>query len=181
MRVISGLLGGRTIKGIDIIGTRPTMDRVKESLFATIQPNIGNSTCLDLFGGSASLGIEAISNGANMCYFVDNNKSAIKTINYNIDNLNIKDKCIVINKDYNDALDFFKKNNIKFDIIFLDPPYSMHVINNIIEYIDTNNLLNKNGIIICEVDDLYLKDEFKKIVKYKEKKYGSTYLCFYKN
>ena len=88
MRVISGFLKGRIIKGININGTRPTMDRVKESLFAIIQNNIKNSICLDLFAGSGSLGIEAISNGAQMSYFVDNSKIAIKTINENINNLN---------------------------------------------------------------------------------------------
>ena len=71
MKVISGLLKGRNILGYDIDGTRPTMDRVKESLFAMIQDYIKDSTVLDLFAGSGSLGIEAISNGAKTCYFID--------------------------------------------------------------------------------------------------------------
>lgn len=181
MRIISGLLKGRIVKGINIDGTRPTMDRVKESMFAIIQNNIKNSTCLDLFGGSGSLGIEAISNGANISYFVDNNKTAIKIIKENLTNLNILDKSAIINKDYNSALNYFKNNNIKFDVIFIDPPYNMQIINDILEYISLNNLLNTNGIIVCETDELYLKSEIKNLVKYKEKKYGSTYLTFYKN
>ena len=71
MKVISGILKGRNIKGYNIEGTRPTMDRVKESLFASINSYIKNSIVLDLFAGSGNLGIEAISNGANLCYFVD--------------------------------------------------------------------------------------------------------------
>ena len=78
MKVISGTLKGRKIEGYAIDGTRPTMDRVKESLFATIQNNVKNSVVLDLFAGSGQLGIEAISNGANICYFIDNNKEVIK-------------------------------------------------------------------------------------------------------
>ena len=70
MRVISGSLKGRSIKGFDIDGTRPTMDRVKESVFGSIQSYIPNSLVLDLFAGSGALGIEAISNGARECYFV---------------------------------------------------------------------------------------------------------------
>ena len=81
MKVISGKLKGRVLKGYNIEGTRPTMDRVKESLFASIQDRIMDSVVLDLFAGSGNLGIEAISNGANKCYFVDNNKICIKTIN----------------------------------------------------------------------------------------------------
>ena len=80
MKVISGTLKGRNIKGYNIDGTRPTMDRVKESLFGMIQDNIKESTVLDLFSGSGNLGIEAISNGAKFCYFIDNNKEAIQTI-----------------------------------------------------------------------------------------------------
>ena len=84
MKVISGLLKGRNIEGFNIEGTRPTMDRVKESIFSTIQFEIRDAIVLDLFAGSGNLGIEAISNGATRCYFVDNNKVAINTINKNI-------------------------------------------------------------------------------------------------
>ncbi len=180
MRVISGNLKGRVIKGYTIDGTRPTMDRVKESIFSTIQSDVADSIFLDLFAGSGSMGIEAISNGANTCYFVDKSKGAINVLNDNINTFNIKDKSIIITNDYNEALNYFKNNNIKFDIIFIDPPYNMHIINNIIEYIGNNNLLNDNGIIICEVDNKYLKEEFNNIIKYKDKKYGSTYVYFYK-
>ena len=122
MRVISGYLKGRNILGYNIPGTRPTMDRVKESMFASIQDYIDNSTVLDLFCGTGSLGIEALSMGSNKCYFVDNGKEILKYLNKNIDNLNIKDKSIVINKDYKDALLYFKNNNIKFNIILMDAP-----------------------------------------------------------
>ena len=99
--------------------TRPTMDRVKESMFASIQNDIEESVVLDLFCGTGSLGIEAISMGASSCYFVDNNKNIIKYLNKNIDSLNIKDKSVIIEKDYKDALLYFKNNNIKFNIILV--------------------------------------------------------------
>ena len=86
MRVISGLYKGRILDGFDIDGTRPTQDRVKESLFGSIQDYIEDSVVLDLFAGSGNLGIEALSNGAKECYFVDNNKIAINTINNNLNN-----------------------------------------------------------------------------------------------
>ena len=84
MRIISGKYKGRMLKGFDLIGTRPTMDRVKESMFATIQNKIKDSIVLDLFAGSGSLGIEALSNGSKYVYFVDKSEEAIKTIKSNL-------------------------------------------------------------------------------------------------
>ena len=100
MKVISGTLKGRNIEGYTLDGTRPTMDRVKESLFAMIQDYIKDSSVLDLFAGSGQLGIEAISNGANICYFIDHNNEVVKTLNRNIINLNIKDKSKIILSDW---------------------------------------------------------------------------------
>ena len=133
MRVISGIYKGRNLNGFDIEGTRPTMDRVKESMFASIQSYIKDSVVLDLFAGSGSLGIEALSNGCSICYFVDNNKIAIDTINKNTFDINNK---VILNKDYKSALEYFKNNNIKFDLILLDPPYKNNLLNDAIKYIE---------------------------------------------
>lgn len=170
MRVISGFLKRKEIKGYTIDGTRPTMDRVKESMFAIIQDGIKDRICLDLFAGSGNLGIEAISNGAKKCYFVDNSKVAIDTINENIENLGIKDKCEVINKDYMDALLYFKENRIKFHIVFLDPPYDNLVINEILNFLYKNKILKRNAIVICEYQKGEIKSEYFEVER--EKKYG---------
>ena len=170
MRIISGKLRGREIKGYNIDGTRPTMARVKESMFAIIQNEIKDSVCLDLFSGSGNLGIEAISNGAKMCYFVDNNKAAINTIKDNIDKLGIKDKSIVINSDYLDALDKFRKEKIKFNIVFLDPPYKEDVINDILNYLYKQKLLKRNATVICEYENQIRENNYYDVQK--EKKYG---------
>lgn len=169
MRIISGKYKGKQIEGFNIDGTRPTMDRVKESLFGSIQNYIKESICLDLFAGSGSLGFEALSNGASKCFFVDNNNIVIKQLNKTIHSLNDKDS-IVINMDYKDALNKFKNDNIKFDLIFLDPPYKFNLIDNCLELIDKYNLLSDNGLIICE----YETEEFdiKRFKLLKEKKYG---------
>ena len=181
MRVISGNLKGRLIKGFTIDGTRPTMDRVKESIFASIQSKIPNSTCLDLFAGSGSLGIEAISNGANKVYFVDNNSKVTETINKTVNDFSIQNQSIILNSDYKKALNYFKDNNITFDVIFIDPPYKMHIINEILLDISNFNLINIDGVVICEVDNDYLKENISNFKMYKIKKYGSTFVKFYKN
>ena len=180
MKVISGLLKGRNIEGYNIDGTRPTMDRVKESLFAMIQDNIKDSTILDLFAGSGQLGIEAISNGAKLCYFIDHNNEVIKVLNNNIKNLNIKDKSIVILSDWKKFLNESSEKNIKFDLIFVDPPYDYDVYEKILDKVSTLNLLNDNGLIILEHHNLKFKDKYNNLILYKEKKYGNKSVNIYK-
>lgn len=175
MKVISGLYKGRKIEGYDLEGTRPTMDRVKESLFAIIQNNINNSIVLDLFAGSGNLGIESLSQGAKYAYLVDFNKKATNTIKQNLSTLGI-DNAEALNMDYEKALSYLKDKQIKFDLIFLDPPYKTNYIEKSIELITKYNLLTETGLIICESDSLdkiVYNDDYKII---KEKKYGDKWV-----
>ena len=135
MKIISGIYKGRNLSGFDIDGTRPTMDRVKESLFAMIQDNIKESIVLDLFSGSGNLGIEALSEGAKEAYLVDKNIKACKIMKENITKIGIKNANI-LNVDCKKALMYFKDNNIKFDVIFLDPPYNTNLIDKSINLIE---------------------------------------------
>ena len=175
MKIISGKYKGRNLLGHDLEGTRPTMDRVKESLFAMIQDYLEDSVILDLFSGSGNLGIEALSNNAKESYLVDNNRKAVKIINQNIDNIGIKN-VKVINMDYKKALDYFNKNNIKFNIIFLDPPYDTDYIEQSIELIDKYNLLDNEGIIVCESNNINRMIYPKEYKVVKSKKYGDKYI-----
>lgn len=179
MKIISGIYKGRKLDGFDIDGTRPTMDRVKESLFAMIQNNLRDSVILDLFSGSGNLGIEALSNGAKYAYLVDKNFKAVNTINNNIKTIGI-DNCTVLKNDYRDALLYFKNNNIKFDIIFLDPPYKTNYIEESVKLISEYDLLNTDGIIICEndsIDRIVYPDKYSCV---KNKKYGDKWVVILK-
>ena len=100
MKVISGFLKGRVIKGYNIEGTRPTMDRIKESIFSIIQNKVKDSIVLDLFAGSGSYGIETISNYAKYVYFNDKNKECVKVIKRNLEEFNVSSKGEVFNLDY---------------------------------------------------------------------------------
>ena len=180
MKVISGKLKGRKIIGYDIEGTRPTMDRVKESLFGSIQDYIDGSVVLDLFAGSGNLGIEAISNGSLKCYFVDNNKKCIYIIKDNIKQFHIEDNSVVIQSDYRQVLKYFKDNSIKFDIIFIDPPYKYQIMNEMLEIVRSYNLLNNNGIIVLEYSIDKLSDNIQGYQLLKYKKYGDKYISIYK-
>ncbi len=172
MRIISGKYKGRKLEGFTIDGTRPTMDRVKESLFGSIQNYLKDAYVLDLFAGSGSLGLEALSNGAKEVYLIDNNNIAINTINNNSKNM---DGVNILKTDYQKYL---KHCNKKFDIIFLDPPYDLNLINPSLELIKKYSLLNENGIIVCE----YEKEQINPIYNIiKEKKYSSTNIMILKN
>ena len=179
MRIISGKLKGRNIKGFDIEGTRPTMDRVKESVFSMIQNYLNNSIVLDLFSGSGNLGIEAISNGAKLVYFNDKNNKCIKVIKDNLMNFNVLENSIITNMDYKEALNYYKNNNIKFDIVFLDPPYKENIINEILFFMLDNSILNNNSIVVCELTnkEIFINDKLKLV---KERKYGDKYILIYK-
>ena len=177
MKLISGKYKGRNIEGFTIDGTRPTMDRVKESLFAMIQSYIPNSHVLDLFSGSGNLAFEALSEGSSSAVLVDSNYKAIKVIENNIKNISIENTR-VINMDYKKAIEYLKDE--KFDIIFLDPPYKTDYIEYSIELISNYNILSDAGIIVCESDNLdkiIYSDKYKCI---KDKKYGDKYIVILK-
>lgn len=171
MKVISGKYKGRNIIGFDLDGTRPTMDRVKESFFAMIQEDIKDKIVLDLFSGSGNLGIEAISQGAKEAVLVDANPKAYKTIKKNIDIIGVANTT-VLNMDYKKALKHLKENGIKPGLIFLDPPYDTNYIETSIKLISDYDLLENNGLLICETSSLskIVYPEIFRIIK--QKKYG---------
>ncbi len=179
MRFISGKYKGKKIEGYNIVGTRPTMNRIKESLIATIQPYIKNGTILDLFAGTGALGLEALSNGAKVCYFVDQNYKCIQSIQNTIKQNEIKELAIYLKMDYQKALSKCKEEKLKFDVIFLDPPYETHYISSALSFIKTNALLKEDGIVVCEYEKKTMEaDGF---CLWKEKKYGSKYIEIYKS
>lgn len=151
MRVISGSARGTVLHSIEDISTRPTLDRVKESLFNIIQNYIEDTTVLDLFAGSGAIGIEFLSRRAKQVYFCDKSSKAVAMIEKNLEKTKLKEKAIVYNKDYIDCINTVK--NIKFDIIFLDPPYKEEFALDAIEKISNLQLLKEDGTIIIETDE----------------------------
>ena len=180
LKVISGKYKGRILKGFDIKGTRPTMDRVKESMFAMIQDYIKESIVLDLYSGSGNLAIESISNGSKHAYLVDNNKIAINTIKDNLNMLKI-DNYTLIKGDASNILKDLIKQNKTFDIIFLDPPYNTIELDKILNIINNNiNIIKNNTIIICETEKIINYKKYNNLKIYKEKKYGTKIVTILK-
>lgn len=181
MRVISGIARGTKLNSIDSIDTRPTLDRVKEALFNIIQQKIDNSIVLDLFAGSGAMGIECISRGAQNAYFCEKSHEAVKMIRQNIEKTRFVDKSEILQQDYKKALKAYSVRDIKFDIVFLDPPYKANLAVDAVQDILTLELLKENGIIIIETDEK--ERELKELEKlqvevYDLRKYGRVNLIF---
>ncbi|MBU5482740.1 16S rRNA (guanine(966)-N(2))-methyltransferase RsmD [Clostridium sp. MSJ-11] len=182
MRIISGLAKGRKLLSPEGMGTRPTLDRVKENIFNIIQNDVYDTVAVDLFSGTGSLGLEAVSRGAKKCYLIDKGDVTFKYLKENVKNLNFEDKCECLNMSAYDALKLFYEKGIIFDLIFIDPPYLKNMIPPAIEDIDKNNLLNKDGLIVTKIDsseEIFLGTDNVKLTGHR--KYGNTTICFYRH
>lgn len=180
MRIITGSAKGRKILAPEGLTTRPTSDRVKESVF-NILYNVRNfDAVLDLFAGSGNLGLEAISRGAKKCVFVEQDKQSYNVLIQNIKSLKFDAYSEYYRQDAFIALQLLSKRGIKFDLIFLDPPYSKGLVEKSIEEIIKNNLLDNDGIIVSEHDEKEdIPNEVAGIKKYRQEKYGRTIVAFW--
>jgi 16S rRNA (guanine966-N2)-methyltransferase len=173
MRVISGECKGRPLKPVPGMSTRPTTDKVKESIFNMIGPYFQGGTGLDLFGGSGGLGIEALSRGFDQFIFVDKEPRAIATIKENLKRCNFEEQAEVYRNDYIRALKALHKREIQFDMIFLDPPYANKTIPKVIEMVEKFQLLHSDGKIVCEHDAVdVVPDEIGRFQLSKSEIYG---------
>lgn len=176
MRVITGTARGRrleTLPGEDI--TRPTTESVKEALFSMIQFDIEDKKVLDLFAGSAQLGIEALSRGARHCTFVENNRQALKVAEANIAHCKLEDKAKLV---MSDAVSFLMRKD-NFDIALLDPPYKQGLIEKCMPALIP--MMSEDGIIVCETSaDEALAEQYSDWCAYRVRKYGKTKLTLYR-
>ena len=153
MRVIAGKARSLPLKSVDDLGTRPTQDRTKETLFNVIGNYVYDSFFLDLFSGSGAIGIEALSRGAKKAYMVENNKKALQYIDYNLKFTKLIDDAIVVKNDVLTALSNFEKDNLKFDIVFMDPPYNKLLEKEVLIFLSKSDLIDKSSLIIIEASN----------------------------
>jgi 16S rRNA (guanine966-N2)-methyltransferase len=180
MRIISGIYRGRNLKTLPTLDTRPTKDMVKGAIFSIIQFEIVNARVLDLFAGSGSIGIEALSRGAKSVVFNDKNRAAYNLINYNLESLKIKeDNYQLLNLDYKLVLAQMQNEKMKFDFIYLDPPYKLKIIDELIIQILKLELLSKSGVIMAEVEKRDPETNHLNL-KLKVHQYGNTKLLVYR-
>ena len=150
MRVIAGTARSLRLKTIEGLETRPTTDRIKETLFNMLQVKIAGSNFLDLYSGSGAIGIEALSRGAKKAYFIENNNSAINCIKENLTFTKLQDKASVIASDVLTGLLKVEQDNLVFDYIFMDPPYQLGEEEKVLEYLGNSTIINEDTTIIIE-------------------------------
>lgn len=178
MRIISGIARGTNLHTLEGLETRPTLDRVKESVFNIIQNEIQDSVFLDLFSGCGAVGLEAVSRGAKKSILCDKSADAIQIIKKNISKTHFEEKVEVYNIDFSKCLKSIKD---KLDIIYIDPPYKSDYVEKSLEILQESGLCNKDTIIIIETDEKdRIKNEIAKL-KYNivdERQYGRASLIF---
>ncbi|WP_240375702.1 16S rRNA (guanine(966)-N(2))-methyltransferase RsmD [Bacillus piscicola] len=182
MRVISGRFKGRPLKAVPGMKTRPTSDKVKEALFNKIGPYFDGGTALDLYAGTGSLGIEAVSRGFSTCVFVDRAQQAVRVIKNNLSSLDLLGMCEVYRNEAERALHVLAKRKRMFDVIFLDPPYADENVTDVIELIVEMGLLAESGQIICEHrSSVDLPGSVTTLHKKQAVTYGDTGISIYKS
>lgn len=152
MRVIAGERGGLPLKSLKGSDTRPTSDKVKESLFNIIGPYFNGGLVVELFGGSGALSIEALSRGADEAIIFEKNRAATKIIGDNVQKCRYESKVTVHAKDARQAVSILQRQEQKVDVLFVDPPYAKEHYYQIIDQMIEGALLAEDAIIICEHD-----------------------------
>ncbi len=175
MRVISGTKKRMQLHTIAGLNTRPTQDRIKETLFNMIQNDLYQAQFLDVYAGSGQMGIEALSRGAAMAYFIDNNKLAVECIKRNVHHTDFEEESRIL---MGDAIFEIRKleGSVQFDIIFIDPPYHAGFEKDVLAAILQSDLLAEDGYVIVEAD-LATDFSFADTLGYeiiKEKKYKTN-------
>ena len=150
MRIIAGKLKGRVLHSIKGRTTRPTSDKLRESIFNILLHHSTGSIVLDLFAGTGALGIEALSRGAQQCCFIDKDKEAIAIIHKNIASCSLKDKSQVIRWDIKKNLNCLKNLKKTFDLVFMDPPYNNNLIEPALHYLHQSGTLQTRATIVVE-------------------------------
>lgn len=179
MRVIAGECRSMPLYTPKGDGTRPTTDRIKETLFNILQADVPGAVFCDFFAGSGGIGIEALSRGARHAYFVENGKEALECIKKNLNFTKLADKATVISRDVRDSL--YSIDN-EVDIIFMDPPYELGIEGDVMQLLASSRCVTEDTIIIIEADihnDLsYIEDMGYELTR--EKCYKTNKHCFFR-
>lgn len=155
MRIISGIRRGKRLITLEGQNTRPTLERVKQSIFDTLQFKIQGRVVLDLFAGSGQMGLEALSRGAEFCYFNDMDKRACKVIDQNIKACRFEKMSKLTCQSYEQCVKILKIQAVKPSLVFIDPPYGHGMANNSLELLLQSGVLEQGALLVleCGIDD----------------------------
>jgi len=181
LRVISGQAKGHPLKAVQGSNTRPTTDKVKESLFSIIGPYFEEERVLDLFAGTGGLGIEALSRGAASAVFIDSSSQSIDIIRHNLASTRLAERAEVYRNDARRALKLLERAGKPFDLIFLDPPYSMKDCDTLLMDMAVKGLVSEDAIAVVEHHpDVVYSDAFGGFQRTRYAAYGEIALSIYR-
>ncbi len=182
MRVIAGSVKGRRLKAPAGLHTRPITDMIKEALFNVWGPDIYDAAVLDLFAGSGSVGIEALSRGASKVVFVDNDINAIQTIKENLSNCGLKNGLEVLNNDVFRVIELLSRHGQKFNYIYVDPPFTnARIFNEVMLVLGRANILEDDGVLVIRAQkQKEMAESFHSLAKYRQINYGESNLHYYR-
>jgi 16S rRNA (guanine(966)-N(2))-methyltransferase RsmD len=180
LRVISGSAGGLKLKTIKGMTTRPTTDKVKGSIFNIIASRLEGACVLDLFAGTGSLGIEALSRGAEKAFFFDKSPECCKIIKENLAHTRLADRAEVFAADFAAGLGRLYAGGEKFDLVLLDPPYNKNFIQDTLKILMNNDIIRDDGILVAEhsISDS-LPETCGRLEAVDSRKYGDTAITIY--
>ena len=178
MRIISGDLKGRKLKSVGKLKIRPPLDKVKQAIFDILKNDIVDKEVLDLFAGSGSLGIEAVSRGAKKVIFVESSFKNQKLLKENINMLNLEDKVQVILANVSKFLDILYEKQQQFDLIFVDPPFLKNWAQKILDKIEQYQILKPEGIVVLRHHKKEIP-ETSILCLIKQRKFGDNLVSFY--
>ncbi|HSJ37205.1 MAG TPA: 16S rRNA (guanine(966)-N(2))-methyltransferase RsmD [Planococcus sp. (in: firmicutes)] len=181
MRVVAGKAKGLPLKAVPGNSTRPTTDKVKESVFNMIGPFFDGGNALDLFAGSGGLGIEALSRGIDKAVFIDKDGKAVETIRANLEKTHLSDQAEVYRNDAKRAIKILKKNEFEARLLFLDPPYHSTEAYELMDFAAEAGILTTDSIVVCEHEKgVELKDRTKYFERFKHIIYGGIAISIYR-
>ena len=180
MRIISGIAKGIRLKAPKGMNTRPTTDRVKESVFGILSSRLVDAEVLDLFAGTGNLGLEALSRGAASAVLIDKNVQSIKIMMENAILTNLAGMTVICREEVLHALKRLDNDGKAFDLIFCDPPYNLGLAPKVLQIIDEGNVLRYGGVLVLEHSrHEKLSEGLKRIKSYRSEFYGETVVSFF--
>lgn len=182
MRIIAGQFRSRKLEAPPGLATRPTSDRLRETLFNVLAPGLADSVFVDLYAGSGAVGIEAISRGARQVYFAECDRKAVRTLRDNLKSLAIEDGYEVMERETITALRLLDSQAVRCDVVFLDPPYGFHgAYEQVLGFLSQSRLLHPESMVIAEHDKHFDPgDTAGALRRYRVLKQGDAVLSFYR-
>ena len=178
MRIIAGMARGRTFDAPQGIDTRPTLDRVRENVFNILQMKVRQAQVLDLFSGSGAMAFEAISRGAAGAVLVDCDHAANAVERRNAEKLQMAEKCRILQCDWQEAVRRLTAEGVRFDVVFLDPPYRMHDMTGV--FAALRPLLAGDAVLLLEHEAKIFPATGDGFDLYDSRKYGVAGVSFFR-